>query len=399
MQTTKSYKFTPLLYCLANGFFYAAMAAIAAYTTVYLSGKGVPDSITAAVVSLSALISNLATLVMSNLLDKYPKLLSKHMATFTTGVSAVSAVIAVLFDENPTILIIFFTIAFIFEKATISTMSTVSVKSNVHITYAVPRGIGSATYAIVCLIAGFLTAKFGSDIVMLLFIPLMAITSLSIALMPEDHIYVEPKKDENKSSYFTMVKNNRPLLLFLIATFFIGVGNSCSMTFLIRIIQDCGGDSSNLGVATFIQAMAEVPMTILMVRLIKKYKFEDLLVVSFIMYAVRLFSVGSSQSIPMLYCAVALNFFCVGIYSTSSVRFAKLIVQPDESARSQALLNFFSGTGMGTFAGAALQVVLIDLIGPRGIFLFCAGVSFLGFLTMLPCRKAIKKVGYANPDF
>lgn len=39
VQTTKSYKFTPLLYCLANGFFYAAMAAIAAYTTVYLSGS------------------------------------------------------------------------------------------------------------------------------------------------------------------------------------------------------------------------------------------------------------------------------------------------------------------------------------------------------------------------
>lgn len=384
METQNSYRFTPLFYGLGQAFFWSSTAIVSGYAAVYLSGIGVSDSLIGVIVALTTVTSIVIQLIISDYLDKHPKSLSKTPVITLSLMSFISILIMVIFPQAAELTVILYTLALTFEKSVSSMLINVSVKSDIHIPFAIPRMAGSAAYATTCLLLGRLVDNAGVSAIMYVYIPVCALSAVVMILMHEDHIYSPPPaKKSADSSYFSILKSNKILRNFVLSGVFIGTGQSTCMTFLIRIVEECGGSGTELGTAMFIQSMCEVPMLILMATILKKSPSDKTLIVSALAYTSRIIILAFAQSIVTVYMAVALNFFCVGIYSVSSVKFAKLVSADDEKARAQSLVALSGSSGVGMVVGSALSGILMDLVGTRPTFLISGGLCFTGLLVVI----------------
>lgn len=394
MKNPSSYKLTPFFYTCGHAFYWSAIAAIGGYTALYLSEKGISDSITGIIVSATAVISIILQLTLSDYLDKNPHILSKNPLIVLSAAAAVLAAAVIFIEGIPLLIVAFYTLALALTRSMSSFLNTVAVKSDVHIPFAIPRGIGAGTYAFTCLIIGFILKETSAAIVMKIYVPLCVLLMLSFVFMKEDHIELsaaESTKEQNKSSYFTMLKNNPVMFWYIIACLLNGIGQSGCYTFLIRIVEDCGGGSAELGIAMFIQAFSEVPMTLMMSRIIKRFRADKLLLFSFIAYAARIFMLAIVKDIVWIYAAVCLNMFCVGIFSVASAHFSNIIAADDEKARSQALVFLAGGGGLGLILGSALSGLLIGTIGVRGQFVVSGILCVLAAAAMLICCRLYSK--------
>ena len=383
-QQKNPYKFTPLFYSLAQAFYWGSMAIINGYTAVYLTSKGVSNTVIGTVVSLSTIIAIAIQLSLSSVLDKRPKTLSKVPVVILTSLSTLSIALMLIFPENATTILAFYTIALTLDKSSNSMLSTVSVKSDIHVAFGIPRMLGSGAYAVTSLCIGRLVDSLGASYLMYIYIPICACTALSMIFMREDHIETPPpKKDSSSASYFSILKENKILRIFLVAVVLIGIGQSSCITFLIRIIEDCGGGTTQLGNAMFIQSFSEVPMLMLMATVFKDSRKDKLLIVSFLAYSVRIITLSFATVLPVVYLAASLNSVSVGIFSAASISFANIISKEEEKARCQALTVLAGSGGLGSVIGGMLSGVLLDTFGTRQTFFIGGSLCFVAFLIMI----------------
>lgn len=386
----QSKKITALLYTLSHAFYWAALAALSGFTAVYLKSKGVSDSSTGAVVSVTAVAAILIQLAISDYLDKNPSFLAKKLIVFLCAVSSLMAIL-MLFIPEPILIMIFYIISLSALRSVSPLLSTLSVTSELHISFAVPRGIGGAAYAVISLIAGFLIKKFSGDMIMIVYLPLCIMLGLSMAFMEEVHKNAPAESTVSSIGYIDILRKNKTLTLFLIACILNGAAQSASSTFLIRIIEDCGGSSGELGITLFIQSISGIPMTFLMAKIRKKFSADKLVLFSFFAFIFRISLLAFVRSIPAIYFTMLLNAFCIGIFCVSSVDFADEASKADEKARAQALLSLSSNSGIGQILGGAFSGLVIGLVGARAMFLICGILCALSFIVMIFCSRSFSK--------
>ena len=386
------YRSTPSLYALGQVFYYSSMAIIGGYTTVYLSSKGVSDSHIGFVISIATVTAIIIQLALSSALDKYPKTLSKTPVILLSFLSGLSVALMLIFPAKASTIIILYTIALTLDKSASSLMSTISVKSNIHITYAIPRMLGSAAYATTCLVFGKVIDRYGPSYLMYIYVPFCVITAIFMTLMPEDHIVTAaPKRDCGGSSYFSIIKENRILRVFLIAIVILGIGHTSCLTFLIRVIEECGGGSAQLGITMSIQSFCEVPMLILMATALKNKRSDRLLIITFSAYVVRIMILAFARNIFTVYFVATMNMLCVGISSAATINFTNLISHEDEKARCQALTILAGGGGVGGVIGTSLSGILLDTFGTRTTFLIGGTICLAALLVMVYCSSLYGK--------
>lgn len=393
MNPANSHKRTTIFYTLATGLYYSGQAVIMGYTVVFLTSRGVPDSISGLVVSFSAIGAIIMQMFVANSLDRNPLAFVKNPTIVVAVLQAIVITAMLLLEDIPIAVLICYTLGLIGTRVNMTLLNSIAVKSDIHIPFAIPRGLGSATYAFTCLLAGYMASSLGINSIFYFYIPIAIFQAVSLIMMPEDHLVPEVKetvKEENVS-YAEMLSKNKILAVFLIACIFNGIGMTASGTFLIRIIEDCGGNSTDLGIILFVQAFAEVPMSLVITRFTRNFGLEKVLTFSFLMFAVRCFLFAAAGSVMMVGLIACLNMFCYGIYGIAYVQFPDLIVKDTEKARAQALTALCSGQGIGLVFGSALSGALITLVGARMLFVISGFISIIGFVAMYACASMLNK--------
>lgn len=394
MNPANSHKRTTIFYTLATGLYYSGQAVIMGYTVVFLTSRGVPDSISGLIVSFSAIGAIIMQMIVANGLDKNPLALVKNPTIVVTVLLAIVITAMLLLEDIPIAVLICYTLGLIGTRVNTTLLNSIAVKSDIHIPFAIPRGLGSATYAFTCLLAGYMASSLGINSIFYFYIPITILQAVSLVMMPEDHLVPEVKEtveEEKNVSYAEMLRKNKILAVFLIACIFNGIGMTSASTFLVRIIEECGGNNTDLGIILFVQAFAEVPMSLVITRFTRKFGLEKVLTFSFLMFAVRCFFFATATTTVMVGLVSCLNMFCYGIYGIAYVQFPDLIVKDTEKARAQALTALCSGQGLGLVFGSALSGALITLVGARMLFVISGFIAIIGFVAMYACARMLNK--------
>ena len=382
MEKKPSHFRTWFFYSCGQASYWGSLAAVSGYTVLYLSSKGIADARAGMVVSAAAILAIALQLIISDYADKHPNNLSKTPIVLLASASSMCAFAVIFIKNSPIVIVVLYTLAVAFLNAVPPFLGTVAVKSDIHIHFAIPRGIGAACYALNCLVIGFLLRTRDVNIVMMIYAPIAACLALSFHFMrecPRPNI-ANAEKDPS-ITYFSMLKSNKVLRYYIIASVFTYLGQQMCSPFLIRIVENCRGGSGELGIALFIQTISQVPMTFSIPKISKKIPMDKLVLISFFAFSARFILMSAARSTAAIYIISALNTFCIGIQCVASIQFADLISGEKEKARAQALTSF--SNNFGQILGGALSTVIIPFVGARGLFAASGAVCFVGFCVML----------------
>ena len=355
-----------LCYILLQASFWGMISSICAYQAAIVLDRGFTTGQAGIFCALCYLASLFTQPVIGGWADRHPSVPIKRLLIIMLLPAA--ALNLVFYFTRPgfllTALIIFlFGVLETNSYPLIDSMGMQYVNAGVEIPYSFARGMGSLTYAVLCVVTGLLTARFGMQTALLahcaeqllLLVCLLAFPSIPARLLPQPQA-----KAASGHSIWQILKANRVFTLMLIACFFGMMGVMPISNFLVSLVNSHGGGSTALGVAQFLMAASELPSALVFGLLQKKMSSAKILLISIIFMVVKPLLILASGSLGMLLAVQPVQMLGYGLFFPASVYFANESVSPADRVQGQSIRTILA-ISLSTLLGSLVSGYLIDL--------------------------------------
>lgn len=385
-------------YAVIQVAYWCAFCMMYSFSTVYLTHKGFSDTQIGLTVSLMGLFNIAFQLSVSSFTDSHGGIPIKKIIAAIYIVSILLAAVMSLIPMVPAMLMLVFTVAAAAQNSISSMVNAMIGQYNdngIDATYGWPRGMGSISYAVLAFFGGIIIDKYSPDVLPYLFIFFAVSAVIAVLLMPDPYKLtgnvraMGGKKKTSSTSLKDMLLKNPVLMVFLIAVLVNSAGQVATNTFLIRIIENLGGNARTLGTCMLIQAGVEFPIMITSTFLLRKFKPRYLLLTSFICYTIKMAALAYAPNMGIVYAAMAFSIFCFGLYGATVVIFINRIVGLTEKVRGQALVSVFGS--FGAILSNAVSGRMIDKIGLHAQLTMSWIACGVGAVLMLVCCLMINK--------
>lgn len=233
--------------------------------------------------------------------------------------------------------------------------------------------IGSCVPFVLCLLVVLTTGVTGLSMGTAMMIAFIIVAawwagcSIPLLKVYKQKHYVERQPGAVKASFVRLgktlvgLKNERHILLFLIAFFFYIDGVYTIIDMATAYGSALGLDSTGLLLALLVTQIVAFPCSIIFGRLTKKFKASTLITVCIIAYTgIALFAMVMSTQAHFWFLAVCVGMFQGGVQALSRSWFAK-IVPPEKSGEYFGLLDI-CGKG-ASFMGTAIVSAVSQVSG------------------------------------
>ena len=275
----------------------------------------------------------------------------------------------------------------------IDSMGMQYVNAGVQIPYSLSRGIGSLSYALLCVATGLLTARFGMQTALLAHCAEQLVMLVCLLLFPSIPAQLLPQPQKGAAeghSALQILRGSRTFTLMLIACFFGMMGVMPISGFLVTLVTSRGGDSRALGLAQFLMAASELPSALVFGLLRKRLSSAKILLISIVFMAVKPLLVLASGSLGMLLAVQPVQMLGYGLFFPASVYFANESVAPADRVQGQSLRTIVA-ISLSTLLGSLVSGYLLDLGGTTLMLWFSAGCAAVGTAVGLAALALQKK--------
>jgi PPP family 3-phenylpropionic acid transporter len=186
----------------------------------------------------------------------------------------------------------------------------------------------------------------------------------------------------------TMV--HRPAwLVFAISLFLTWSGVYGGMIFIGVMVQQLGGGTQLVGLASMTAALAEIPVMLNGPHLLKRFRAGQLVGFAMLMYVVREALYAVMQTAWWVVPINLMHLLTYGPLWIGSVAYANELAPDELKSTSQGML--FMIMNLATVLGAFVSGRLFDLIGARGLYAVLAGVCLAAFLIFTLGQRMLRK--------
>lgn len=376
--------------------YWVAFCAFSGFVALYLGHLGFTDTQIGFTSALVSGFSILFQLLISSYSDNHSQVPIKRLIAFLHVIAMVLATLLLALPLEVGMALVVYAMAggvlnSINGLMNAQIMQYINV--GIPVQYGWPRGVGSIIYALFALLMGRLIGAYSPAILMPTFLILAAVCIVVVLLMPEVYtlsdqraaIYVQ-EKGQQRTTYRDILGRSPAFRLFVVASILLYMGQVGSGLFLVKVVQHVGGGSGELGTAMFIQGGIELPALLLAPRFMKRFKTDDLLVVSLCFYFIKSLLLVIAGNMAGIYIAMATNLLCFGIYCVASVYFVDSLVLPGEKVRAQGLIMLCSSAG--GIVSSLLSGVILDAWGLRTLLVLSSAILALALVFTVLCRRA-----------
>ena len=275
----------------------------------------------------------------------------------------------------------------------IDSMAMQYINAGMNISYSLGRGLGAFAYAVVCVVVGQQTARFGVQTALLshgVLLVLMLAFTLYFPAFPKEALTPKAARQAPHSALY-LLRTNKPFTLMLLGCFCGMVAVMPVGSFLVTMIGDLGGDSGDLGLGLFLMAASELPAAFVFQKLYRRFGTEKVLLVSLVFMIAKPLLVLLSGNLVMLLAVQPIQMLGYGLFTPSSVYYANENVSPADRVRGQSVMMMASN-GLGGMVGNLLAGYAIDLGGVGAMLGLCSACGVVGILcAVISCRAASKR--------
>lgn len=253
------------------------------------------------------------------------------------------------------------------------------------------RAAGSLGYALLSYGLGLLAGKLGTEITLpyaaimsgLLLISLIFWKSAPSAVRcGEDG---EISKAPAEKGFFSRYPR---FAVFVAGALIAMVAYCMCCNFLVRIVENLGGGSGELGTAVMIAALCEIPTIFLSGKLRKRFGSGRLMKFTAGMLFVKALLIYLSDSMGFLYGAMVAQLVSYSLFVPVSVYYADARMAPGDRVRGQAMMTLV--TTLGTSIGSLLGGTLLEAGGVHGMLVFCVFCSLGGAVVMIAGTERVR---------
>ena len=378
------------IFCyLLIAIFYIVQVSVLGFTVYFLNENGYTALEVGVLLAVFGIIAANVQPLLGYIADTNEKVDFKSILTWRGFVTAALFIPLYLFDKNKSVIGVLFGIIFVLTSSMspfVNASCFYYTNKGINVDFGKARGFGSFSFAIASYILGAFTKTHGSRVVSFNGI-IFAIVFLAIvmALPRVDGPSVENKEESkkvanNKIDIIGFIKKYPSFFLMFLATVFAMCFQNADCGYLIQIIEDLGGDSSQLGTANAIAAMVEIPIMFTISRIIKKIKVKKLIAIACFMYVLRGF-VFHIPTLKAIYFAQFLQMFSYAILIPVTVYLSNEEMQEEDKNRGQTFIGMAVTIGLilGSFVGGEL----ISRGGTNLLETGCIVIALISFLFAL----------------
>lgn len=379
-------------YMMSNFFYFSMFASMMAFVSVYLLHKGFDNSTIGTVLSITSVTSIVFQTWVANFVDKRKNLRVQDVLSFIVAVIVIGslalffmpieigivAIVVVIFALSQSLPTLLNSMAFIYERF------------GININYGVARGTGSAAYAIITMLLGYVVEATSPDLLPLFYAAfgILMIVSVRSFFLPEEEKVVVQEVDEPieeqvaaDQTFFEFIAKYKKLVLLMGGVVFLFFAHTIINNFFIQIITPVGGDSANMGTAIFIGAMVELPAMMNFNRITKKNPVSRLLIISAVFFLAKHTLTYFAPNVLVIYLAQALQVGAFAVAYPALVEYINLIVDLKDLVKGQSLLTI--AMALSSVFASFLGGILLDSIGTSQTLLLGVATTVIGLVIVL----------------
>ena len=162
---------------------------------------------------------------------------------------------------------------------------------------------------------------------------------------------------------------------------------------MIQIIRNLGGNETQLGYATFLQAILELPVMALIGYVLKKISERHLLVFSAVSFFIKTAILIFATSMIGMYVSQSFQMFAYAVFIPVAAYFADNVMAENDKVKGQAFIN--SAITLGGVFSNLICGRLLDAFGVKTMILTGVAVCLVGVVIVViaiyPMMKKVPK--------
>lgn len=300
------------------------------------------------------------------------------------------------------------------------------------VNFGVARGIGSLSYAVLAWFLGILVARLGTDVIpvsMVLFLLLMLVVLSTFRMKKpvaasspnegkaegqeegrgeerrgkEEKGKVEKRRkgsEERKGeeraektdircslpSETGFIRKYKMFFLLMAGIVLIFSFHNMVNTYLIQIMEEFGGNSSDMGASAALAAVCEIPVMLSFSKVIKRFRANQLIRIAGAGFFLKALAVWMAHSVAMVHMSQLLQACSYAILIPASVYYAEQVMEEKDRVKGQAFIT--AAITAGGVVGNLIGGKIIDDAGVPVLLTaaaaFAAGGMILIWIAAVP---------------
>ncbi len=386
-------KFLNISYGAVHGFYWMYFAVIISFASVFLLDRGYSNSQIGFILAFANILAVMIQPILADIADRSKKL-SLVSILGVMGAALIVGTSSLYFMDYKSILL---TSVFVLTGALqislqplINSIAFHFSKTGSYINFGAARSVGSVAYAFISSILGFLVLRFGTRtipltgivVIMLLMTALFLTDKLfkkNLTLHISDQSFDDSKEDA-AITLLQFMKRNKIFVVLTIGIMLVFFQNAVINNFLIQILRNIGGDSSQMGRLFSFMALLEMPGLFFFSKLRTKFRSQTMLKISSIAFIGKVFFTYLAPSVGFVYLAFLFQLISFPLFLSSAVHLADEVMEKGEAVKGQSLV-----TGMMTLSGVFASLLggaVLDIGGPSQLLLISTGLTVIGTVSI-----------------
>ena len=394
-----------LRYTLINVTYFIAFCTIHAYAAVYLLDRGFTNTQIGILLAVSNIVSAILQPLVAALIDKQGFFTNRNVMMICAALIAVGSLLLLFADSVKAVVFIVFSFIYMVQFTYMPVMTALNFeykRAGIDIFYGLARGLGSAGFAVTSAIIGRVIEMRGVRVLLYCNIVIMIVQFVIVWFFrlpdkrpeaaaitdtdndPADGTYTENDLTADvpeNSNIIQFFRKYPAFMILIIATVLLFFTHNMLNDYLIQIIRPLGGSESNMGVATFIAAMLELPTMAVITLISGKVSKRLLLIIAGISFTIKALIMMFAVNIPMAYLSQAMQMFAYAVFIPASAYYVSETISEHDQVKGQAFVTS-SFTLAGVFSSLICGVIL-DRFGEGTMLVTGSIVSIIGTLTLI----------------
>lgn len=376
-------------YALIQCIFNMAYCCIINFAAVFLLARRFSNAEVGLVLTIANGLALISQPVIAAFADKTHWLSLRQIVAGLLGVCFLAGLLLMVTPAMvlPTaILYILLICAFNSQGSLVVAMALDHINAGVPINFSLARGIGSFAFAVLALVLGNLTNRYGGEIIMPVGLAISLVGIILVATFPkitQPAIARSGAAAEQASGFGEFARRNPRFMALLGSVALLYFSHTLINTYTIQIVKHVGGSNANMGIASAIGGFLELPAMALFPLLLDRIKHAGtILKWSGVFFVLKALLTLLAPNIGWIYVAQCLQFFAYAMFTPASVYYVNQVIRGADKVKGQAGVTMALGvSGMiGNFLGG----IMLDSSGGVSFMLTVGlGVSLVGLVLVL----------------
>lgn len=387
-------------YALLQSAFWIGQCCIFGFANVYLKSRGFDNTQVGIALSLASILSIIIQPLVAGFADRATKVSLRTITMFLMLIVFSLGVILYIIPDSYIFITLCYMIMIAIQITLVSLLNSLAMEYmnlGILMNYGLARGISSIAFALTSFSLGIVLKYFSGNILLLIFLVFYVLFIGTLILFKIDtssltlpKSKVEETEQKQPDGILAFLKKYKKFTILLIGMTMVMYSHNLINTYLINIVENVGGDNTDMGMSLAIAAGLELPTMAIFVLIIRKIKCSTLLKISAFFFFIKSAVVWLAPNMLTINLSQLLQLFAYALFTPASVYYVNEIIDAKNSVKGQSMVGVATFSLVGAI-GSITGGRILDTKGVSTMLLVATIVTGIGFIIVCLSTEDTKK--------